>query len=465
MTVPLAKIEEFKSIRGIADANAWQEIKPDKYNDWVKQRDDRFNEYISMGDKKNKESIVVFENYSRGVATSRDAWCYNFSRKQLINNVRRMVDYYNSELQRYKAACEGLNKERYPRVDDFISFDNTKIAWSANLKSDLVKGLTHKFQTESVLTGLYRPFTKSWVYFNKNMNERTYQMPRIFPANGVENRVICVTGRGETVGFSALITDELPNLHTIASGQCFPLRIYEPITEKKSKTLSLFDEENKYEQEKYFSVKDGITDAALQHFLAAYPGEKIDKEDLFYYIYGILHSEDYRTRYADNLSKELPRIPVVKTAEDFWAFSKAGRKLADLHINYETVEPYPVEYEGGPINLDSLSREDLRVTQMKFAKGSNGEKWDKSTVIYNHKITMTGIPLAAYDYVVNGKSALEWVMERQAVTTDKASGIVNDANAWAIETMNDPAYPLKLFQRAITVSLETLKIVRSLPKI
>jgi predicted helicase len=249
----LAKIEEFKSIRGIADANAWQEIKPDKYNDWVKQRDDRFNEYISMGDKKNKESIVVFENYSRGVATSRDAWCYNFSRKQLINNVRRMVDYYNSELQRYKAACEGLNKEQYPRVDDFISFDNTKIAWSANLKSDLVKGLTHKFQTESVLTGLYRPFTKSWVYFNKNMNERTYQMPRIFPANGVENRVICVTGRGETVGFSALITDELPNLHTIASGQCFPLRIYEPITEKKSKTLSLFDEENKYEQEKYFS--------------------------------------------------------------------------------------------------------------------------------------------------------------------------------------------------------------------
>jgi predicted helicase len=195
-------------------------------------------------------------------------------------------------------------------------------------------------------------------------------------------------------------------------------------------------------------------------------GQQIRKEDLFYYIYGILHSEDYRARYADNLSKELPRIPAVKSAEDFWAFSQAGRKLADLHINYENAESYPVGYEGeSSVDLNLLSREDLRVTQMKFAKGSNGEKWNKSTVIYNHKITMTDIPVEAYDYVVNGKPALEWVMERQSVTTHKESGIVNDANLWAVETMNDPAYPLKLFQRVITVSLETMKIVRGLLKL
>jgi len=194
--------------------------------------------------------------------------------------------------------------------------------------------------------------------------------------------------------------------------------------------------------------------------IRGYPGEHVTKEDLFYYIYGLLHSEDYRLRYADNLSKELPRIPAVKTFADFKAFSMAGRRLADLHINYETVEPYPVTIEGGHLLLDTFTDADYRVTQMKFAS-----KADKTRVVYNHKITMSGIPLEAYDYIVNGKPALEWVMERQAVTTHKDSGIVNDANLWAIETMGDAAYPLKLFQRVITVSLETMKIVLALPQL
>jgi predicted helicase len=206
--------------------------------------------------------------------------------------------------------------------------------------------------------------------------------------------------------------------------------------------------------------RDAITDAALKHFKNAYKIESIKKEDLFYYIYGLLHSEDYKKRYADNLSKELPRIPAVKKFADFQAFSQAGRKLADLHIGYESVTPYPVEIEGGALLLDTFTDADYRVTQMKFAS-----KADKSRVVYNHKITMNGIPLDAYDYVVNGKPALEWVMERQAVTTHKDSGIVNDANLWAAETVGDAAYPLKLFQRVITVSLETMKIVRALPRL
>ena len=211
--------------------------------------------------------------------------------------------------------------------------------------------------------------------------------------------------------------------------------------------------------------RDGITDEGLAYFQTAYPGETINKKDLFYYVYGLLHSEDYRSRYADNLSKQLPRIPRVKAAADFWAFSKAGRALAGLHVNYEQVEPYPVTFTRGDTSLvpPPDPHRFYRVEQMKFA--GKRPNLDKSTVIYNANITMSGIPLAAYEYVVNGKAALEWVMERQCVKTDKASGIVNDANRYAIETVGDPAYPLKLFQRVITVSLRTIEVVRALPSL
>jgi predicted helicase len=228
-----------------------------------------------------------------------------------------------------------------------------------------------------------------------------------------------------------------------------------------SKTSSLFSAGKTVGK---YTVTDGVSDAGLKHFKDAYPGERITKEDIFYYIYGLLHSEDYRQRYADNLSKQLPRIPCVKSFTDFKAFVTAGRTLGDLHCDYESVEPYPVTFKGGDGHMKSLSRKDFRVEAMKFGKGEGKEK-DKTTVIYNHKITMSDIPLEAYDYVVNGRSALEWVMERQVVSTDKASGIVNDANDYANETVGDPAYPLRLFQRVITVSLETVKIVRSLPKL
>ena len=230
---------------------------------------------------------------------------------------------------------------------------------------------------------------------------------------------------------------------------------------------NLFDDAETSQTSSAPKRRDAITDAGLQHFLRAYPGETITKEDLFYYIYGLLHSVDYRTRYADNLTKELPRIPAVKSAADFWAFAKAGRALGDLHVGYESVKPYPVEFKLAKPR-EEFAVADYRVTQMKFAKGDSnagGEKYDKTTVIYNPLITLTGIPLEAYDYIVNGKSALEWVMERQAVTTHKDSGIVNDANDWAIDTMNNPRYPLELFMRVVTVSVETIKIVNALPKL
>ncbi|MEA9950227.1 type ISP restriction/modification enzyme [Xanthomonas campestris pv. raphani] len=209
--------------------------------------------------------------------------------------------------------------------------------------------------------------------------------------------------------------------------------------------------------------REAISDSGLAHFQSAYSGELISKQDIFYYVYGILHSADYRERYADNLSKELPRIPRVRTAEDFWVFSQAGRALAELHLNYEKVEKYPLAIETkGP-----LSDSDYRVEKMRFPKKKNSESAefvkDRNVVIYNDKITISGIPEIAWSYVVNGKAALDWVMERQAVRVDKVSGIVNDANDWASETMGNPKYPLELFQRVVTVSVETMKIVAALP--
>ncbi|MHB1658056.1 MAG: DEAD/DEAH box helicase [Acidithiobacillus sp.] len=456
----LEKITQLFSINGITAANGWKHIVPDQHHDWLGQRDNSFSDFISLGDKKDNTVVSVFENYSSGVKTNRDAWCYNASKSVLLDNMQRMIEFYNDEVQRYQTACANLNKEQYPDIESFVNKDTTKISWTREVYADIGKKHYRAFNLKDVVAGTYRPFTKSWMYFNQHFNNCVYQMPRIFPYSTVENRVICVTGRGETVGFSALITNVIPNLHTIASGQCFPLYLYEKQDDASSASRQTDDMFAQPVATAGYTLKDGITHAGLQHFQSIYAGEIISKEDLFYYIYGLLHSEDYKQRYADNLSKELPRIPAVKKFVDFVAFSDAGRKLAELHIGYENVAPYPVNIEGGTLLLIGFADEDYRVTQMKFASKS-----DKTRVIYNHKITMTDIPLEAYEYVVNGKSALEWVMERQAVTTHKDSGIVNDANLWATETMDNARYPLELFQRVITVSIETMKIVKALPRL
>lgn len=472
----LKKITTFSSIEGIGRADGWLSVTPDAHNDWLNQRDNSFSEFLSLGDKRNDSKITVFENYSRGIATSRDAWCYNSSAILVLKNIRRMVNFYNSEVTRYQFENSLQKPNIKILVDSFINTDSSKISWSDNLRNGVLRGKSFEVSESNIYQGLYRPFSKQWLCYSRNLNDRVYQFPQIFPLDEkVDNLVICFTGRGETVGFSALISDALPNLHVVASGQCFPLKLYElldvPIdvtdndgTKPQNEmfddapTEGLFDKDATKVSK--YAVKDGVTEAGLQHFKNVYQGQQITKEDLFYYIYGLSHSEDYKKRYADNLTKEMPRIPAVKKFSDFQAFSTAGRKLADLHIGYEKVTPYPVEIEGGALLLDTFTDADYRVTQMKFAS-----KADKTRVIYNHKITMSSIPLEAYDYVVNGKPALDWVVERQCVKTDKDSGIVNDANLWAIETVGDAAYPLKLFQRVITVSLETMKIVRALPRL
>lgn len=474
-TEKLQRITEFKSIEGISAANGWKLITPDVHGDWINQRDDSFNNFICIGSGKTEKNLAIFNDYSLGLTTNRDAWAYNHSKVDLTKNMYSLIDFFNRETTRYKNACDQIPNHSKPKPEDFFIHDTRRISWSRGLRNSASRNNNTVFSSNALFKAAYRPFNSQWVYFDRTFNEYIYQIPKIFPNSSTENRVICVSGSGGTKKNTIIMTDRIPDLNYLDAGaKCFPLYLYETRTIETEMVAerpdSLFYGMTDQEPQITDSIlrrHDGISNSGLAYFQAAYPSEPVTKEDLFYYIYGLLHSPEYRENYADNLTKELPRIPCVKTAADFWAFSQAGRKLADFHINYETVSCYPVGYDGGELLMKMIEAKDFRVEQMRFGKKFEGGKNldDKTKVIYNAKITITNIPLAAYEYEVNGKPALEWVMERQAVTTHKDSGIVNDANLWATETMGNPRYPLELFQRVITVSLETMKIVKALPQL
>lgn len=457
----LERISQLGSIVGVTAVNGWQTITPDEHGDWLKQRDDSFGEFIALGDKKG-DGVKLFENFSQGVLTARDAWCYNASKSDVVENMTRMIAFYNAESARFSKAYAGLSqKQRGEQVDEFIDTDPTMISWTRALKQELANNRRLAFGETSIVRSLYRPFTKQWLYFNRRLNEYVGQMPRIFPESAAANLMIVVTGIGEAKDFSAQIVDAIPDFKHHYNSQCFPLYLYdeaEEYVEAVPRNDDFFATPQSAKRDR--KRRDALTDEGLAHFRVAYPGEEISKEAVFYYVYGLLHSPHYRESYADNLSKELPRIPCVKAAADFWAFSKAGRDLADLHLNYETVAMYPAKIDTGS---KPVTNTDYRVEKMRY--GKKGQDKDLSTVHYNSCITVTGIPLEAYEYVVNGKPAIDWVLERQCVKTDRVSGIVNDANDWAVETMNNPRYPLELLLRVVTVGLETAKIVKALPRL
>lgn len=451
----LELLKGFSSIAGIATSKAWKSITPDKYGDWLKQRVEGFDKFLLLGSKGSKQKTSLFSSYSMGIKTNRDEWTYNASKQNLTRKVQEMIAVYNEEVARFRDSGGGVDD-----AADFVTRDKTKIKWTSDVLGDLTKGRASVFSPSDIVKSLYRPFTKQWVYANKTWNWTRHLIPQYFPDDDAPNRVIIVSGVGSRSGFSALMSDMPPNLHSLDTGQAFPLYLY-------GKPKDSNDEETDSKSDDLFvEMADGkkydhaITNDGLSQFSAAYPGDNISREDIFYYVYGILHSLEYRSTYADNLSKELPRIPRVKTAGDFWAFSQAGRKLADLHLNYESVEPYPLKIDSAGRKLTDA---DYRVEKMRF--GKKGKDKDLTTLNYNDKITLTGIPLEAYEYVLNGKPALDWVVERQVVKTDTDSGIVNDANDWAVETMGNPRYPMELFQRVVTVSVETMRIVRGLTKL
>ncbi len=442
----LSKISGFGSVSNINKQGKFSLLIPDEDNDWVNQGKASFKRLFALGDKANKEDLRIFSDYSRGVATSRDAWCFNSSLSNLKMNITNMLDFYNFERERFRVA------PNTPSPENFVTYDTKKISWNRSLLNYLRNDEPIAFESDRIFTSLFRPFNKTHVYFDRKLNDMVYKLPYLFPTHETQNRVIVVNGVGSNVPFGCLMCDCIPRHTGAINGQAFPLKIYE----------GGFSTDNLFNASESHLSRDGVTDAALSKFKSAYPGETISKEQIFYYIYGVLHSPTYRNVYEENLTKEIPRIPVVEKFEDFIQFFDAGKKLGELHVNFENVPKYPLQIKEGDLRLANIKdpREFFYVEKMRFSN-----KQGKQTLRYNQNITIENIPSEAFNYVINGKSALAWVIERQGVIKDKHSGIVNDANDYANETMNNPAYPLELFQRVITVSLETMKIVKSLPKL
>ena len=447
----------YKSVSKI-ESDIYESIIPNQSGDWLNQRDSSFYELVPLYTKEKK---YLFSCTCTGVVTARDAWAYSYSKKQLAENMEYMIGNYNNDTLRLSESIQNISsKVKYTDVNHLINSDPRKISWTRGLKQNLVRGKTFDFEASDLVQSLYRPFSVQWLYFNRIFNEVTSQIPSLFPRKitNTSNKAILVDRMYNGFGLYALMTDRVHDYQVNKNSNCLPLYLYTSIDSSEHSILGQGSSATKNS----WVRSDAITDFGMTELTDGFQCKNISKEDVFYYVYGIFHSSEYLDRYKNNLSRELPRIPKPESEEDFWAFSNAGKRLSDLHCNYDDVEPYEVRFaKGDPTQSSPADPEKFyRVTKMKFAS-----KGDKSTVVYNQNITITDIPVEAYDYIINRRPAIEWVMNQQCVKTDKRSGIVNDANRYAIETVGDPAYPLKLFQRVITVSLETMKIVRSLPKL
>ena len=408
----------------------WKPITPDQRYTWLTEGlHAEFETFIPMGSKEAKTRNrrggldalpnVIFKTYSLGVSTNRDAWAYNFSQNTLAENMSGMIDTYNEQVFKWKRRAN-----RDANVDDFVIYDDQKISWSSGLKQKLERDQIAEFTEAKIRQSLYRPFTKSNLYFDRMMIESVYVFPSIFPTPRTEqeNRVICVGGYGRKE-FAVLMSKSIPNLNFYADPQqSFPFYTYDE------------DGTNR---------RENITDWALAQFRAHYRDEAITKWDIFHYIYALLHHPAYRERYQANLKRDLPRLPYTP---DFWGFAKAGQRLGEIHVGYEDVNEYSlrvVETPDTPLNWN--------VEKMKLSK-------DKTQIKYNDFLTLDGIPPKAFEYRLGNRSALEWVMDRYCVKTDKRSGIINDPNR-----EDDPQYIVKLIGKVIAVSLETVEIVEGLP--
>ena len=384
-----------------------------------------FETFIPMGSKEAKAAKgevvdVLFKVYSLGIGTNRDAWAYNFNRSTLTANMERMIDCYNESVFKWERRTD-----QDANVDEFVIYDDQKIKWSSGLKQKLKGGQIAEFAEAKIRQSLYRPFTKTNLFFDRILNHAVFVFPSIFPTPETEeeNLVIWLKVGGDWPMF-ALAVNKIPNLLPQGGSQCFPFYLYAE------------DGSNR---------RENITDWALAQFRRQYQDDSISKWDIFHYVYGLLHHPQYRERYQANLKRDLPHVPLAPQSSDFRAFATAGARLADIHVNYEQMPAYPLTMVETPGQLPNW-----RVEKMRLSK-------DKQSVRYNDFLTLEGIPAQAFDYRLGNRSALEWVLDQYRVKVDKRSGIVNDPNR------ENDQYIIDLLQKVISVSVETVEIVEGLP--
>ena len=430
----LAILHDARSVAGIED---WQEIRPDRHHDWIGQRDEAFQKLYPIGSKDAKAGKVgaeaIFKLYCNGLATGKDTYLYSFSRDRCTGNARAMTEVYLDAV---------LVLEKHPdyTVDDVIKRHSSKIRWDRELKDNLRRRKHASYSPGNVWTAYYRPFVKQYCYVDYMFVSMKGQMDSVFPLADTENRVICVPGIGSTKPFSALLVDTMTDREVMSKGQCFPRYRY---MQKPSGGLL-------YKRPRLDRI-DNISDTALAAFRAYYQAKSINKGAIFDYVYGILHESSYRKRFANDLVKGLPRIPF---APAFHAFAEAGRALAELHLGYETCEEYPLDIVFSQPGEPRAQHYRLCERAMKF------EDAEKKDLRVNEHVSLRGIPVTAHRYQVNGRTPLEWFIDRYRIKRDAASGIVNDPNAW----FDDPRDLVAAVRRIVHVSVETVRIVEGLPE-
>ena len=440
----LAFLREKGSIMGIDD---WKEIAPDRHHDWIGQRSEEFGKLYPIGSKEakaGKTDEAIFKLFSNGYKTGRDAYVYNFSRSACAENARRMVDDYCDALEEFERIAAPVPNLRMGNiVDDLVSRYSANVRWDRELKNNLRRRKEISYFPENIWQTQYRPFVKQHCYLEYLLASNKYQMDSIFPNSSQRNVAICLPGMGSTKPFSALIVDSIPDLHLIEFGQCFPRYRYQRSENAQDELPGLEPE---------LERADNVTDTALRVFRIKYGDNSISKDAIFDYVYAVLHHPDYRERFANDLTKELPRIPF---AADFHAFAEAGRRLADLHLQYENCDEYPLDVEFSGSGEPRPEHFRFGERAMRFID----EK--KTTLRINDHVRLSGIPDAAHRYQVNGRTPLGWFIDRYRFVQDSKSGIVNEPNGWF-------AHPRELvaaIQRVVYVSVETDRIVKNLPDV
>ena len=468
----LNQIQAYSSIAGINKAEAFSRVEPNEHGDWISIRDERFATFQEIGNKdfKDKEaSPAVFRQYSNGLQTNRDPWCYNFSHDVVAANMQLMIANYNSQL--------AVGKQNY---------DSRQIKWSPSLEISFKRKIKAVFDASKIQTSTYRPFCRMSVYFDQMMNHRTYRLPKLFPTPAHPN-ISFVVSQGEISKIGPLMINSLPNHHLVGDAQTFPLYTWEPISSASNHEPDLFsldaeEETTQTDEAAHTSALDftrpigeqipillngyrrvdNITDTTLAVYRAHYADATITKEDIFFYVYALLHHPEYREHYEADLKKMLPHIPKV---EGFAQYVTVGRKLAHLHVNYEQVEPWASVQEEASLHApeDAWQRYRIGTRKMRFPKLGRKEK-DYTRLEYNEYMTLVGIPEQAQHYTISGRSPLDWVIDRYYVKTDEASGIINDPNAFLRE-QGRPDAVVDLIKRLVTVSMCTQELVASLPKL